>query len=90
MNQKYKISFVHFIPEVGSVNVLASASDVNTYGAENLAVQFYDMDGEPVDVPYNVDLFELLEVLAVGFLIDEKHNPEVDFGTGFWNNHGYD
>ena len=79
VRNKLTVDFAYYIPMVGNVRVVAKAADVNAYEADDLTFQFYSIDGEPVDVLYNPEMFEVLEDMAVGFLSEEKHHPEVNF-----------
>jgi len=73
-----KVRFVHHI--FGErVRVIASAKDVDAYGAIDLKLKFVDSQGERIEVPYDRDTFEDLKETASELLYERKFSKELEF-----------
>lgn len=61
------------------VKVVASAKDVDAYGAIGLKLKFVDKYGEQIDMPFDKDTFEELSEIAAEYLYDRKYAKELEF-----------
>jgi len=61
------------------IKVVASAKDVDAYGAVNLKLKFLDKHGEPVDIPFDRDAFDDLHEIASELLYERKYAKELEF-----------
>lgn len=73
-----KTKFVHKI--FGQeVKVLATAKDVDAYGAIGLRLKFFDKNGEQIEIGFDRDTFEELEETAGEMLYEIKYSKELEF-----------
>lgn len=73
-----KVKFDHVV--FGEkVKVVASAKDVDVYGAIGLKLRFVDKSGEPVEIPIDRNTFEELSEIAAEHLYDRKYTKELEF-----------
>lgn len=73
-----RVRFKHTV-DGEDVRIVASAKDVDAYGAVGLKLKFVDKDGEPVAVLFNRKVYEEIEELASDLLYERKYAKELEF-----------
>lgn len=61
------------------VKVVATAKDVDAYGAIGLSLKFIDDSGEHVDLPLDPSTYDELSEIASEFLYNKKYLKELEF-----------
>ena len=61
------------------VKVIATAKDVDAYGAIGLRLKFVDDNNEPVELPLDPKMFEEIEEAAGEYLYEKKFAKELEF-----------
>lgn len=61
------------------VKVIATAKDVDAYGAIGLKLRFVDDNNEPVELPLDPEMFEEIEEAAGEYLYEKKFAKELEF-----------
>lgn len=77
---KIETEFNYFYKNETPMLVKASCQWVNTYDAGGLQLQFLDQKTEePIDVSFDIDAFDDLELQAIEELMNKKDEMELDF-----------
>ena len=62
-----------------TTKVVATAKDVDAYGAIGLKIRFVDKSGEQIEMPFDVSCFEDISELASELMYEKKYTSELEF-----------